>query len=276
MGADTLAQAMAAVSATRADMAMHWLYDIPDWLLAVLVVATTVGLSVGGFIATRPLRSRTANDVASALLAAVSLVHGILLALVAVAAWGNYTAAGDAAEREAAALANMFRQFDGYPEPARQRLQARLRAYLELLIGEEWPALQRGQTGERTAEARDALAREWATFDPKAGREQVLYAATAREVEAFLDARRARLAAGGAGLPVSLWVVALLGAALTIGCTYLFRMEDARVQLLMTSTLAASLGLVIYLILVLDHPIWGTQGLSPRPFVDVLQSLAGR
>lgn len=253
---------------------MRWLYDIPDWLLAVLIVAAFVGLSIGGLIATRPLRARAANDVAGAVLGAVGLVHGILLALVAVAAWSNYTSAADAAEREAAALATMSHQFEGYPEPARQRLRARLRAYLQLLITEEWPALQHGQAGERTEAARDELAREWATFDPRAGREQLLYAATAREVEAFLDARRARLAAGRAGLPAPLWAVALLGAALTVGCTFFFRMDDERTQRLMTSAVAASLGLVIYLILVLDHPVWGTQGLGPRPFVEVLHTVA--
>src|SRR5690242_16307139 len=105
----------------RPDLAMMWLYDIPDWLLAVLVVGVAVGLSAAGLAATRSLRARVSNDVAGAVLGTVGLVQGVLLALVAVAAWNNYTAAGDAAEREAAAAANMFRQFEGYPEPVRER-----------------------------------------------------------------------------------------------------------------------------------------------------------
>lgn len=255
---------------------MYWLYDIPDWLLAVLVVAAAVGLSVGGFLVSRPLRARAANDVAGAVLATVGVVQGILLALIAVAAWGNYTSADDAAAREAAALANMFRHLEGYPEPVRGRLQGHLRAYLDLVVTDEWPALQRRQVSERTVQARDALAREWATFDPKSGREQVLHAATTRELEEFLDARRARLAAGRVGLPGPLWAVALLGAALTIGCTYFFGMANERTQLLMTSVVAASFGLVLYLILVLDHPVWGGHGLQPDPFVEVSHLVAGR
>ena len=104
----------------------------------------------------------------------------------------------------------------------------------------------------------------------------MLYAATARELEAFLDARRSRIAAGQTGLPAPLWAVALLGSVLTVCCTYFFRMEDERTQLLITSTVAASLGLLIYLILVLDHPVWGAHGLRPDVFVDVLHSIAGR
>jgi len=255
---------------------MFWLYDIPDWLLAILVVGVAVGLSIAGLLASRSLRGRAANDVAGAVLGTVGLVQGVLLALVAVAAWNNYTAAGDAAEREAAAAANMFRQFEGYPEPVRQRLEARLRIYLQLIVTDEWPALRRRRSGARTIQARDALVREWVGFEPRTAREQVLYTATATELEQLLDARRSRLAAGQTGLPAPLWAVALLGAALTVGCTYFFRMEDERTQLLITSTVAASLGLLIYLILVLDHPVWGAHGLRPDVFVDVLHSIAGR
>jgi hypothetical protein len=255
---------------------MRWLYDIPDWLLAVLVIGAIVALSIGGYVVTRPLRSRAANDVSGAVLGMVGLVHGILLALVAVAAWGNYTAAGDAAERETAALANMHRHLQGYPEPERQQLDARLRGYLDLVLTDEWPALRRGRSSVRTERARDALARDWIDFDPRPGREQLLYAATERELEEFLDARRARIAAGRAGLPRPLWAVALLGTALTIGCTYFLRTDDERAQILMTTIVAAMLGLLIFLILVLDHPVWGTQGIRPDTFAELLHFVAGR
>ena len=263
-------------NATGPPMPIHWLYDVPKWLLAVLVVGAAVGLSVGGLRVTRSLQGLVSNDVAGAVLATVGLVHGILLALVAVAAWGNYTAAAESAEREADALANMVRHLDGYPEPERERLTVQLRAYLDLVITDEWPALQRDRTSERTARARDALAREWATFDPETGREQVLHGATTRELEAVLDARQARLAAGRAGLPTPLWTVVLLGSALTVACCYLFRLDDGRARLVVTSVVAASLGLVIYLILVLDHPVWGARGLGPDPFVEVSRLMGGR
>lgn len=255
---------------------MLWLYDIPDWLLALLIVALALALSLAGFRSTRSLRARPANDVAGAVLGTVGLVQGVLLALVAVAAWNNYTAAGDAAEREAAAVSNMFRQFEGYPDPARQQLEMLLRNYVELVVNDEWPALERAKASARTLQARDALARALVSFEPRNAREQLLHESTARDLEEFLDARRARLVAAGTGLPAPLWVVSLLGSVLTIFCTYFFRMDDQRALLLMTSTVAVSLGLLIYLILVLDHPVWGAQGIQPDAFVNVLSSIAER
>jgi Protein of unknown function (DUF4239) len=258
---------------------MYWLYDVPEWLLAPLVVAVIVALSLGGFVAARrvlPPQTNAENDVAAAVLATIGVVYGILLALIAVAAWNNYTDAGDATAREADALADMFRQFGGYPEPAQQRLRARVRDYVDVVLSEEWAAVQHQRVSERAMRLRDALAREWAGFEPRTERDRVLHDATGRELTAFLDARRARLASGRAGLPAPLWTVVVLGALITIGCTYFLRVEDERVQLLMISALAATLGLVIFLILALDHPLWGTQGLTPDAFLQVAPVIRGQ
>ena len=251
---------------------MQWLYDIPDWLLAPLVVALAVALSAGGFFAVRPwLQSRAspANDVAGAVLSTVGIVYGILLGLIAVASWNNYTTASDASAREADALVDMFRAFGGYPEAARQRLRAQVRGYVDAVLSDEWPAVQRQRASERAERARDALAREWADFAPRAEHDRVLHEATGRELTVFLDARRARLTSGRAGLPGPLWTVVVLGAVITICCTYFLIMEDARAHLLMVSALAAMIGLVIFLILALDHPLWGTQGLPPDAFLQI-------
>lgn len=254
---------------------MLWLYDVPDWLLAVLVVTVALALSAGGFIATRPLRTRASNDVGGAVLGTVGLIQGVLLALVAVAAWNNYTAAEDAAEREAGAIEDLFRHIQGFPDQPRLQLEARLRSYVELLIEDEWPALQRGEASTRTVQARDALSRELVAFDPRNLREQTLYSLTTSDLEALLEARRSRLVAAQLGLPGPLWAVALLGSALTIACTYFFRMKDERTLFLITSVITVSLALLIYLILVLDHPIWGTQGLRPDAFVELSSFITG-
>lgn len=252
-------------------MMVRWLYDFPDWVLGVLIVGAAVGLTVGAFLATRRsahARTLRSNDVTGAILATLSVIYGIVLGLIAVAAWNNYAAANDAIGREASALTNLFNEFQGYPEPARQRLQARVRTYIDLLLTDEWPAVQRGRTSDRTIRARDSLIREWVAFAPEATREQLLHASTFRDLREFLDARRARLSAGETGLPGPLWVVVLVGAVIVIGTSCFLRMEDERAQLALTCAIAIVLGLVIFVIVVLDHPLWGKQGLRPDSIVE--------
>jgi hypothetical protein len=250
---------------------VHWLYDIPDWLLGTLVVGGTIGVAIAGFVATRGWRqARTplSNDAAGAALNAVSLIYGIVLALIAVAAWNNYTAASDATEREAAALTNLYRVVQGYPEPARQRLETQVGTYVGSLLADEWPAVQRGQTSVRTGRALDALVRGWAAFEPGAERERLLHSSTWHELDAVLDARRSRLTAGQAGLPGPLWAVVLLGAVITIGSMHVLRMQNERAHLVLTVATGTVLGLVIFVIVVLDHPLWGKQGLGPEPIAE--------
>lgn len=43
----------------------------------------------------------------------------------------------------------------------------------------------------------------------------------------------------------------------------------------LTVSTAVMLGLVIFVIVVLDHPLWGTQGLGAEPIADVSRILGG-
>ena len=257
---------------------MHWLYDVPDWALGILVVGATVALTVVLFIWTRRWRhagTRFSNDAAGAVLNAVTLTYGIILALIAVASWDNYRAADTATEHEAAALLDLHRKVQGYPDPERPRFEARLRTYINSLLTDEWPALRRDEMSERTMHALDSLVHEWTVFAPDSRREALLQTSTLNSMDALLTARRERLAAGTAGLPGPLWVVVLVGAVITIGSMHVLRMENEGAHLLLTVSTAVMLGLVIFVIVVLDHPLWGTQGLGAEPIADVSRIIIG-
>ena len=40
-------------------MTFYWIYDLPNWLLCSLIVATFVGLSLAGLFISRPIRQAT-------------------------------------------------------------------------------------------------------------------------------------------------------------------------------------------------------------------------
>jgi len=73
-------------------------------------------------------------------------------------------------------------------------------------------------------------------------------------VRSLLDARRARLNQNGQGIPDALWDGLFLGAILTIGFTYLFGVENFRIQLMMTGLLAALIGVMFSMIVALNYP----------------------
>jgi hypothetical protein len=69
-------------------------------------------------------------------------------------------------------------------------------------------------------------------------------------------------------------VVVLLGGMVTIGFAAFFRMNNRRAQLLLTSLAAAMFGLMLFLILAMDHPLWGRVSVQPTPFQELRENFA--
>src|SRR5262249_59194315 len=131
-------------------MWFYWIYDLPNWLLCVLIVAFTVGIAVIGLLITRPVVKRIVrgtsqhNDVVSYFFAGIGVFYGLALGLIAVATWENYTDIDGVVGTEAAAVASFYRDLDGYPQPFRGRLEDMMRDYTKLVIEKEWPAHKKG------------------------------------------------------------------------------------------------------------------------------------
>lgn len=67
-----------------------------------------------------------------------------------------------------------------------------------------------------------------------------------------------------AGLPVSLWVVLLVGAVLNIAVTWFFHMRSQSVHFWMTVIFSALLGLLIFLLAAMDHHSGDRSASAPK------------
>ena len=131
-------------------MSFYWIYDLPNWLLCIVIVATTVGLALAGLFLTRPFITRIVgasskhNDLVSYFLGSMGVFYGLALGLIAVATWENYTEVDAVVTAEAAALTSLYRDLDGYPQPMRGNLETTLRDYTKTVIDKEWPSHKQG------------------------------------------------------------------------------------------------------------------------------------
>ena len=64
----------------------------------------------------------------------------------------------------------------------------------------------------------------------------------------------------------------ILGGLITIGFAGFFRLEERRAQLILTSMMAAVYGLMLTLLVAMDHPLWGSVAVEPVPFEQLRQS----
>jgi hypothetical protein len=75
---------------------MYWVYSLPNWLFELLTVGLFVAFSLVGLFPTRSWVShvhvqRSHNDIVGFYLAAITVLYGVSLGLLAFGAWTTYT-----------------------------------------------------------------------------------------------------------------------------------------------------------------------------------------
>lgn len=255
-----------------------WLYEIPTFWLCVLVSGVFMILSLTGLRLTRPWVRRHCsdeNDLTNAYIAAVGVFYALLVGLISVATWEDYSDVESTVSNESVAVSDLYRDFEGYPPEVQADLKRRLRQYVHHVIEEEWPDQRRGVEPREHVQIVTGLAHRLATFEPATAGQQILHAEVLSQFNEFLSYRRERLQAVDSGLPQVMWFVVLMGAVITIGMTWFLWTENLRLHLLLTASFALMIGLVIFLIFVLDEPLVGRVSVDPGSFEEVLTTLMG-
>jgi Protein of unknown function (DUF4239) len=260
-------------------MSFYWIYNLPNWLLCLLIVSTTVGLSLAGLFVSRPFVKRITggspkhNDLVSYFLGAMGVFYGLALGLIAVATWENYTEVDAVVTSEAAALTSLYRDLDGYPQPLRGSLETIMREYTRTVIEKEWPAHKQGIALEDGDLIIDRLENEVMNFEPAREREKIVHAEVLRSLDTVVEQRRLRLQAVSTGLPAALWAVVLIGALLNGMLTYLFWVENFKLHAMAVAILACFIALLIFLTAAMDNPFRGEFSVNSDVFQTILEKV---
>ena len=256
---------------------MYWIYDYPSWAIGLLFVTVFVGVTWIGIFATRATvhswvhRENRANDMVGIALSSFFVLFGLLLGLVAVATYQNYSSVGDIVDKEASSIAALYRDFGAYPQPIRDHLRDRLREYTRYTIKEGWPLQRRGIVPTGGTDRITKLSEILFTFEPSNRSEEIIHAEALRHFDNVVELRRARLANVTHGLPAVLWWVVAFGALLNIILIWLQDME-IHVHLILGGVLASILALVIFLIAALDNPFRGEVSVGPDSIALVYET----
>lgn len=250
----------------------YWIYDYPEGavlaaMAGLFVVFTVVGVNVVGPLLRRLLGSNDGGvDYHNAVVSCFCAFYGLLVGLIAVAAYQNHDDAENTVNREASGLAGLYRCTTMYPEPLRGELHGYLQQYLDFVIEKAWPQQQQGILPQTDMRLLDALSERLGDFEPVTSGEQAMHAECLRALSEFLECRRCRLFHVGTGIPESMWYVVWIGAVLNLCMLWAYTAQP-RALLGATGLLAGYIGVVIGLIVVMDHPFRGKYSVTPEPFL---------
>jgi hypothetical protein len=255
---------------------------LPDWLLSILdplPVATGALVFAGGFVGiawigvifVRPffrlwLRNQPRlNEIVSVATAGFSLFFGLLLGLLSVAAYNNARDISGYAAREAVELVSIYRSSLAYPEPMREELRHLLRDYTIYVVDREWRAYRNGNVPAGGENRLLAIRETLLGFEPATATQQIAHGAILQGFTGMVGLRQQRLAGVDAAIPGVLWFTVAIGAGITIVFLLLLEVRFG-LHLFITGLICFFLGLMVFMIYVLDRPLRSEVAASAEPF----------
>jgi hypothetical protein len=218
---------------------------------------------------------RNANEMVGLTLASFATLYGILLGLLAVEAYQDFSAVGDVISKEALTIAALHQDFEGFPQPTRGELQEALRGYALEAIDAVHPPPDVPADPHARSPGLAALFGKVMSFQPKLKSEEIVQAETFTRLNALVEHRRYLIAAGDGGIPRELWWVMCLGGFLLLGLVSIFDME-LHVHLILSGAMALFMGSVVFLIAAMDNPFNGGMTVDSGPIESVLQTFPTR
>lgn len=249
----------------------QWIYDLAHWQFCSLMISLFVAVALIGQLATRKVLRRTLggkdyNDLVGQYLSAFGVLYGITLGLISVGAWENFADVEGKVSTEAAAVGVLYLNVDSFPEPQRSELTTLLREYTRYVIDDAWPEQRRGIIPSDGSKYIVRLQRALGNFEPVTEGKKSLHREALHQFNSMVESRRLRLDSVTARLPTILWFVVFAGSFLSLALTWLFVVDNTLLHDLLTASLAALLGLLIFLLAVLDLPFRGQHSVGPDSF----------
>jgi len=245
---------------------------------AVIILAASIGIALLMLGIVRRLvpseRLKPHNEVSGFVYAAIGVIYAVILGFVVVTVWQDYQEAKAAAHAEANAARDLHRISNGLSEPSRAAMHEALVAYAIAVIDGEWPAMLAGDaSGVQTNDEIDALWLVVYNMEITTLQEAELYDAMIEQLIQLINHRRERLEDAGSGLLSVMWAVMIGGALLTVLFPCLFGVENGIIHSLIIATLAASIGLLLFVAYALDRPFSGDMYVPPDDMTVVLDRM---
>jgi hypothetical protein len=164
----------------------------------------------------------------------------------------------------------LYRDLSGYTSPLREDLRGRLRDYTRFVIEKAWPAQRRGEILDDGNRMLDEFQQRLFANEPTTDGQRILHAEILKAFNEMVELRRQRTDAVNEGVPGVVWSVILLGGALTVMSSFCFQVKEFQFHALLTTGLAAMVGLLVFLIAALDRPYLGGVSVESTAYQIVL------
>ncbi len=253
----------------------YHMLQIPATLLFNLMVLT-IGIAAGfgtyffnKYIRIKLMRSH--NEVTGFLFLAIASFQSLLLSFVVFLVWGEFIETQANMTKEGSSAMGLYRDIKNYPEIVdSKKLMVTYLHFIFLTIEDEIPAMKVLKPSPKTDEAFNKMFYEMERIQPKNNMEVQLVSGMFHHLNEVSNLRSMRISSVEKEIPAPLWLPMVLGAIITILCAMLLDIEHARMHVVLNTMLGMFIGLIFFMIILLDHPFTGSLSINPTSYKQII------
>jgi len=144
---------------------------------------------------------------------------------------------------------------------------------VQAIIEDEWPIMIKGEQSAQAQQAQDAIWKLYSRYRPVNETQKIFFMESVDKLNDACELRRARLLEAHLAIHPVIYFVLIVGGLITISFTVFFGTENFGPQLIMTSLLAAMIGIALSTVIILDFPFTGDISVTADVFKAVLATL---
>ena len=252
----------------------YYLLQLPSFVLFILIISIgAIGAGLGTFLFRKYANLkilRSHNEVTGFLFLTLASFYAFLLSFIVFIVWGQLNETTSNVSKEGSSAMGLYRDIKFYPDTVESKQL--MIVYLDFIynvIDEEFPNMEQMKPSRKTPESFDRVFFKIEHLNPKNPFQIQLEAEMFNHLNQLATYRGLRESSLEEEIPSPLWWPMLLGALITIFCAMLLDIENARLHITLNAMLGVFIGMLFFIILLLDHPYSGSLSIKPQSYKQI-------
>ncbi|MEK7720347.1 MAG: hypothetical protein AAB347_12230 [Bacteroidota bacterium] len=252
----------------------YYLLQLPSFVLFILIISIgAIGAGLGTFLFRKYANLkilRSHNEVTGFLFLTLASFYAFLLSFIVFIVWGQLNETTSNVSKEGSSAMGLYRDIKFYPDTVESKQL--MIVYLDFIynvIDEEFPNMEQMKPSRKTPESFDRVFFKIEHLNPKNPFQIQLVAEMFNHLNQLATYRGLRESSLEEEIPSPLWWPMLLGALITIFCAMLLDIENARLHITLNAMLGVFIGMLFFIILLLDHPYSGSLSIKPQSYKQI-------
>ncbi len=251
----------------------YYMLQIEPWLLFLLITLLSgLAAALGTYLFRKSIRIkilRSHNEVTGFLFFAIASFYALLMSFVVFVVWGQLNQTRDNVSNEGSSAMGLYRDIKFYPDTVEARqLMGIYLDFVYNVVDEEFPNMECMKPVVKTPAAFNKVFYKMEHLNPKNPFQVQLVAEMFNHLNT-LSAYRGLRASGETEIPSPIWLPMIIGALITMICAMLLDIEHSRMHVILNGLLGMFIGMLFFIIILLDHPYSGSMGIKPKSYKQI-------